>query len=140
MLIRGTAASSDNNSRVEVAQDKFTNKENDGDVKGLELGMSFLQVKASMMQEKLRQGQCAIYVNNRQIIHTKLEAVTNADKLSLISIFVRVDTWLSNLEVPCQGLHQLRLCSDPTATLLRDDLFCSTELRCSRIPSAMLSS
>jgi hypothetical protein len=50
--------------QIEVAQGRFANKEGDGDLTRLESGMSFLQVKASMlMKEKLRQVRRAICVN-----------------------------------------------------------------------------
>ncbi len=61
------------------------------DLARLESGMSFLQVKASMtMKEKLRQVRTAICVNRREIAHTRLKAITGADKpYSLITIFGR---------------------------------------------------
>jgi hypothetical protein len=47
--------------RMEVAQGRFVNKEGDRDLTRLESGMSFLQVRASMlMKEKLRQVRSAI--------------------------------------------------------------------------------
>jgi hypothetical protein len=65
---------------LEVAQGRFPNKEGDVDLTRLESGMSFLQVKASMlMKEKLRQVQSAICANRREKAHTRLEAIAGAD-------------------------------------------------------------
>ncbi len=51
--------------RMEVAQGRFNNKEGEGDLKRLESGMSFMQVRASMsMKEKLRQVRGAIFVDS----------------------------------------------------------------------------
>jgi hypothetical protein len=77
--------------RMEVAQGRFTDKEGEGDLTRLESGMSFMQVRASMsMKEKLRQVRGAICVNQREIAHTRLEAIAGADNpYSLITIFGR---------------------------------------------------
>jgi hypothetical protein len=65
---------------MEMAQGRFANKEGEGDLTGLESGMTFLQVWASMsMKEKLRQVRSAICVNRREIAHTRLEAIAGAD-------------------------------------------------------------
>jgi hypothetical protein len=76
---------------MEVAQGQFTDKEGEGDLTRLESGMSFMQVRASMsMKEKLRQVRGAICVNQREIAHTRLEAIAGADNpYSLITIFGR---------------------------------------------------
>jgi hypothetical protein len=74
--------------QVEVAQSRFMDKGSDVDLTRLDSGMSFLQVKASMtMKEKLRQVRNAICVNQREIAHTRLEAIAGADTYSLITIF-----------------------------------------------------
>ncbi len=77
--------------RMEVAQRRFNDKEGEGDLTRLESGMSFMQVRASMsMKEKLRQVRGAICVNRREIAHTRLEAIAEADNpYSLITIFGR---------------------------------------------------
>ncbi len=68
--------------RMEVAQGRFTNKEGNSDLTRLESGMSFLQVRASMsMKKKLGQVRSAICVNQREIAHTRLEAIAGADNL-----------------------------------------------------------
>ncbi len=77
--------------RMEVAQGRFVNKEGDVDLTRPESGMSFLQVKASMsMKEKLRQVRNAISMKQREIAHTRLEAIAGTDNpYSLITIFGR---------------------------------------------------
>jgi hypothetical protein len=77
--------------RMEVAQGHFNDKEGEGDLTRLESGMSFMQVRASLsMKEKLRQVRGAICVNQREIAHTRLEAIARADNpYSLITIFGR---------------------------------------------------
>jgi ribosomal protein L24 len=74
---------------VEVVQGM--DKGSDVDLTRLESGMSFLQVKASRtMKEKLRQVRNDICVNQREIAHTRLEAIAGADSpYSLITIFRR---------------------------------------------------
>jgi hypothetical protein len=89
--IKGIAIFIHEDDRVEVAQGHFANKEGDVDLTKLESGISFLQVKASMsMKEKFRQVRSAICMNQRQIAHTRLEAITGAgNPYSLITIFGR---------------------------------------------------
>ncbi len=54
-----------NDDRMEVAQGRFSSKESEADLTRLELGMSFMQVRASMsMKEKLRQVRGAICENS----------------------------------------------------------------------------
>ncbi len=78
--IKNIAVFIHNDDRMEVAQGRFNNKEGEGDLMRLESGMSFMQVRASMsMKEKLRQVRGAIYVNRREIAHTRLEAIAGAD-------------------------------------------------------------
>lgn len=75
--------------RVEVMQGRFTDKGSDVDLTWLESAMSFLQVKASMtLKDKPRQVRNAICVNQREIAHTRLEAIAGANNpYSLITIF-----------------------------------------------------
>ncbi len=75
--------------RVEVTQGRFTDKGSDVDLTWLESAMSFLQVKASMtLKDKPRQVRNAICVNQREIAHTRLEAIAGANNpYSLITIF-----------------------------------------------------
>jgi hypothetical protein len=62
--------------RMEVTQDRFANKEGEGNLTRLESGMSFLQVRVSMsMKEKLKQVRSAICVNRREKAHTRLEVI-----------------------------------------------------------------
>jgi hypothetical protein len=54
--IKNIAVFMHNNDRVEVAQDQFTDKGGDIDITRLELGMLFLQVKASMIMKEKQLG------------------------------------------------------------------------------------
>jgi hypothetical protein len=64
MHLKNIAVFMNEDDGVEVAQGRFTHKRSDVDLTRLELGMSFLQVKASMtMKEKLRQVRNAICVS-----------------------------------------------------------------------------
>ncbi len=76
---------------MEVAQGRFANKEGDVDLTKLESRMSFLQVKSFMsMKKKQRQVRSAICVNQREIAHTRLEAIAGANNpYKLITIFGR---------------------------------------------------
>ncbi len=94
--------------RMEVAQGRFSGKEGEADLTRLESGMSFMQVRASMlMKEKLRQVRGAICENRRDIARTRLEAVAGADNpYSLISIFRR-----GHLAIKAGGAVYMTRCS-----------------------------
>ncbi len=88
--------------RMQVAQGHFTDKEGEGDLTRLESGMSFMQVRASMsMKEKLRQVRGAICVNQRQIAHTRLEAIAGAETLTASSPSSAEVTWRSRPAGQC---------------------------------------
>ncbi len=80
-----------NDNRVELACGWFTDKSRDIDTIWLKFGMSFLQVKSSMiMKEKLQQVLIASCVNQRKLAHTQLETVAGAENpYNLITIFGR---------------------------------------------------
>jgi hypothetical protein len=110
--------------RMEVAQERFSNKEGEGDLRRLESGMSFMQVRASMsMKEKLRQVRGAICVNRTEIAHTRLEAIAVADNpYSLITIFGR-----GHLAIKAGGAVYVTRCS-PVEVLLRSHRNCTEEI------------
>jgi hypothetical protein len=111
----------------------------DIDITRLELGSSFLQVKASMtMKEKLRQVRSAVCVNRREIAHTRLEVVTGADNpYSLITIFGR-----GHLAIKAGGAVYVTRCAPVevipahTRTAQRRYLHCLMEQKYLLIPSA----
>jgi hypothetical protein len=109
---------------MEVAKGQFTNKEGEGDLTRLELGMSFLQVRVSMsMKEKLRQVRGAICVNRREIAHTRLEAIAGADNpYSLITIFKR-----GHLAIKAGGAVYVTRCV-PVEVLPRSHKNCTEEI------------
>jgi hypothetical protein len=81
---------------MQVAQGHFTDKEGEGDLTRLEMGMSFMQVRASMsMKEKLRQVRGAICANQRQIAHTRLEAIAGLTTLTASSLSLAEAIWRS---------------------------------------------
>jgi hypothetical protein len=109
---------------MEGAQGQFSNREGEGDLTRLELGMSFLQGRASMsMKEKLRQVRGAICVNRREIAHTWLEAIAGADNpYSLITIFGR-----GHLAIKAGGAVYVTRCS-PVEVLPRSHKNCTEEI------------
>ncbi len=110
--------------QMEVAQGQFNDKEGKGDLTRLQSGMSLMQVQASMsMKEKLRQVRGAICVNQREIAHTRLEAIAGADNpYSLITIFGR-----GHLAIKAGGAVYVTRCS-PTEVLPRSDRNCTEEI------------
>jgi hypothetical protein len=110
--------------RMEVAQGRFNDKEEEGDLTRLESGMSFMQVRASMsMKEKLRQVRGAICVNRREIAHMRLEAIAGADNpYSLITIFGR-----GHLAIKAGGAVYVMRCS-PVEVLPRLHKNCTEEI------------
>jgi hypothetical protein len=110
--------------RMEVAQGRFTDKAGEGDLTRLESGMSFMQVRASMlMKEKLRQVRGAICVNRREIAHTRLEAIAGADNpYSLITIFGR-----GHLAIKAGGAVYVTRCS-PVEVVPRSHRNCTEEI------------
>jgi hypothetical protein len=110
--------------RMEVAQGHFNDKEGEGDLTGLESGMSFMQVRASMsMKEKLRQVRGAICVNRREIAHTRLEAIAGANNpYSLITIFGR-----GHLAIKACGAVYVTRCS-PVEVIPRSHKNCTEEI------------
>jgi hypothetical protein len=109
---------------MEVAQGQFTNKEGEGDLTRLELGMSFFQVRESIsMKEKLRQVRGAICMNRREIAHTRLEAIAGADNpYSLITIFGR-----GHLAIKAGGAVYVTRCA-PIEVLPRSYKNCTEEI------------
>jgi hypothetical protein len=110
--------------RMEVAQGRFSNKEGEAVLTGLDSGMSFMQVRASMsMKEKLRQVRGAICENRRDIARTRLEAVAGADNpYSLISIFGR-----GHLAIKAGGAVYVTKCS-PVEVVPRIHSNCTEEI------------
>jgi hypothetical protein len=110
--------------QVEVAQGHFANKEGDLDLTKLESEMSFLQVKASIsMKEKLRQVRSAICVNQREIAHTRLEAIAGSDNpYSLITIFGR-----GHLAIKAGRAVYVMRCA-PVEVVLRSHKNCTEEI------------
>jgi hypothetical protein len=110
--------------RMEVAQGRFSGKEGEADLTRLELGMSFMQVRASMsMKEKLRQVRGAICENRRDIARMRLEAVAGADNpYSLISIFGR-----GHLAIKAGGAVYVTKCS-PVEVVPRIHSNCTEEI------------
>jgi hypothetical protein len=110
--------------RMEVAQGQFNNREGEGDLTRLESGMSLLQVRASMsMKEKLRHVTGVIYVNRREITHTRLEAIAGADNpYSLITILGR-----GHLAIKAGGAVYVTRCS-PVEVLPRSHRNCTEEI------------
>jgi hypothetical protein len=110
--------------RMQVAQGHFTDKEGEGDLTRLESDMSFMQVRASMsMKEKLRQVRGAICVNQRQIAHTRLEAIAGADNpYSLITVFGR-----GHLAIKAGGAVYVTRCS-PVEVVPRSHGNCMEEI------------
>jgi hypothetical protein len=110
--------------RMEVAQGRFSDKEEEGDLTRLESGMSFMQVRASMsMKEKLRQVRGAICVNRREIARTRLEAIAGADNpYSLITIFRR-----GHLAIKAGGAVYVTRCS-PVEVVPRSHRNCTEEI------------
>ncbi len=127
--------------RIEVAQGRFSGKEGEADLTRLESGMSFMQVRASMMKEKLRQVRGAICENRRDIARTRLEAIAGADNPhSLISIFGR-----GHLAIKAGGAVYVTKCS-PVEVVPRTHTNCTEEIpvaingtEASWTPSAMSS-
>ncbi len=110
--------------RMQVAQGHFTDKEGEGDLTSLESGMSFMQVRASIsMKEKLLQVRGAICVNHRQIAHTRLEVISEADNpYSLITVFGR-----GHLAIKAGGVVYVTRCS-PVEVVPRSHGNCMEEI------------
>jgi hypothetical protein len=135
-LISSIAIFMHEDDRVEVAQGRFTDKRRDVNLTQLESGMSFLQVKASMtMKEKLRQVRKAICMNQREVAHTRLEAIAGADNpYSLITIFGR-----GHLAIKADGAVYVTRCAPVDVvprslkTVQKKYLCCLTERKSSWI-------